>query len=288
MNVTKPEKIGIGRKGAIIYSVIILVCIISLLVAFYVQFYIRIDLGKLIGINQEEKYGNKTDEEIEQIKADFLGIFNNNLENTEGSSNNGKRDDESKELVYTAYEKKETKPNSYDLEVHIPSINIKNDVISEYNKEIEETFVNMVDKVLKSENRNVIYTVEYTSNIQNGILSLMIHSNFKEGANAQKVIIKTYNYDLRNNKEVSLQEVLKFEDLNKDIIQQKINSTIEIEQKKVNDLEQLGYSIYNRDTKNEMYKIENTKEFYMTDNIIYIIYPYGNDSNTSEMDLVVL
>ena len=288
MNVTKPEKVGISRKGVIIYTVIIFVCIISLLVAFYVQFYKRIDLGRLIGINQEEKFGNKTDEEIEELKADFLNIFNNSLENTEGSSNNSKKEDESKELVYTSYEKKETKSNSYDLEVRIPNINIKSEVITKYNKEIEEIFVSMVDKVLKSENRNVIYTVDYTSNIQNGILSLMIHSNFKEGSNAQKVIIKTYNYDLRNNKEVSLQDILRFEDLDKDQIQQKIDTTIELEQKKVKDLEQLGYNIYNRDKSNEMYNIENTKEFYITDNVIYIVYPYGNNSNTSEMDLVIL
>lgn len=288
MNVTKPEKVGISRKGVIIYTVIIFVCIISLSVAFYVQFYKRIDLGRLIGINQEEKFGNKTDEEIEELKADFLNIFNNSLENTEGSSNNSKKEDESKELVYTSYEKKETKSNSYDLEVHIPNINIKSEVITKYNKEIEEIFVSMVDKVLKSENRNVIYTVDYTSNIQNGILSLMIHSNFKEGSNAQKVIIKTYNYDLRNNKEVSLQDILRFEDLDKDQIQQKIDTTIELEQKKVKDLEQLGYNIYNRDKSNEMYNIENTKEFYITDNVIYIVYPYGNNSNTSEMDLVIL
>lgn len=287
MNVTKPEKVGISKRGIIIYSVIIFVCIISLLVAFYVQFYKRIDLGRLIGINQEEKFGNKTEDEISELEADFLKLFNNTLD-IKDSGNYNKKVEADKELIYTAFEKKETKANSYDLEVHIPKINIQSEEVDGYNKEIEETFINFVDKIVQSENRNIIYTVDFAANVQNGILSVMIHSNFKEGTKAQKVIIKTYNYDLRNNKGLKLQEVLKFEQLNEQNIQEKINSKIESEQKKVKDLEELGYNIYNRDANSEIYKIENNEEYYLTQDVIYIIYPYGNNAETSEMDLVIL
>ena len=242
------------------------------------------DAGKLY---QEEKFGNKSEEEKIELEADFVKLFNNTLDNKEGNYNN-KKSEIDKELVYTAFEKKETKVNSFDLEVHIPSINIKSDIIDGYNKEIKEIFIDFVDKIVQSENRNVIYTVDYTANIQNGILSVMIYSNFKEGTKAQKVIVKTYNYDLRNNKELKLQEVVGFEQLNENKIQDMINTKIETEQKKVKDLEGLGYNIYNRDIKNDIYKIENTEEFYMTEDVIYIIYPYGNNAETSEMDLVIL
>lgn len=287
MNVTKPEKVGISKRGIIIYSTIVFICILALLVAFYVQFYKRIDLSRFLGINQEEKFGNKSEEEKIELEADFVKLFNNTLDNKEGDYNN-KKSEIDKELVYTAFEKKETKVNSFDLEVHIPSINIKSDIIDGYNKEIKEIFIDFVDKIVQSENRNVIYTVDYTANIQNGILSVMIYSNFKEGTKAQKVIVKTYNYDLRNNKELKLQEVVGFEQLNENKIQDMINTKIETEQKKVKDLEGLGYNIYNRDIKNYIYKIENTEEFYMTEDVIYIIYPYGNNAETSEMDLVIL
>ena len=287
MNVTKPEKVGISKRGIIIYSTIVFICILALLVAFYVQFYKRIDLSRFLGINQEEKFGNKSEEEKIELEADFVKLFNNTLDNKEGNYNN-KKSEIDKELVYTAFEKKETKVNSFDLEVHIPSINIKSDIIDGYNKEIKEIFIDFVDKIVQSENRNVIYTVDYTANIQNGILSVMIYSNFKEGTKAQKVIVKTYNYDLRNNKELKLQEVVGFEQLNENKIQDMINTKIETEQKKVKDLEGLGYNIYNRDIKNDIYKIENTEVFYMTEDVIYIIYPYGNNAETSEMDLVIL
>lgn len=287
MNVTLPEKEKLKRKYIIIYGAIITFCVISLLIAFYVQFYARIDIAKLVGINQEVRFGNKTEEEKEQLKTDFLKIFNNTIENNEGQ-NNSKKVDIDKDLVYTQYEKKESKVNSYDLEIHIPRINVESEIVDGYNKEIEDVFANMAKKVLQSENRNIIYTVEYTANVQDGILSVMIHSNFKEGTNAQKVIIRTYHYDLRNNKEVTLSDLLRFEQLEEQKIQEQINSEIETEQKKVEDLKQLGYNIYSRDTTSDFYKIENTTEFYVEDDVLYIIYAYGNDSNTSEMDLIII
>lgn len=287
MNVILPEKVRLRKRTIIIYTIIVIVCIIALFVAFYVQFYARIDLGRLVGINKNMIYANKTEDEKEEIESEFLSLFNNSIENTEAGYEN-KRQDESKNLVYTDYEKKETKQNSYDLEVHIPTINIKNEIVDNYNKEIKDIFTSMTEKVLKSENRNVIYTVDYTSNVQNGILSVIIHSNFKEGTKAQKVIIKTYNYDLRNNKEVSLAEVLSFENIDKQIVQEQINTEIRKEQQKVEDLEKLGYNIFNRNVNGDIYKIENTEEFYFKKDVIYIIYPYGNNSDTSEMDIVIL
>lgn len=287
MNVTLPEKNKIKKKQLILYIVIMIVCIVSIIIAFYVQFYTRIDIGKMIGLSSDVSIGNKTEEEEEILKSEFNNIFNNNIGNDDGR-NNSKKKKEEKQLVYTEYEKKETKLNSYDLEVHIPYINIQGEIIDKYNKEIHDIFVQMTEKVLKSQNNNVIYTVEYVANVEYDILSLMIKSNLKEGSKAQKVIIQTYNYDLRNNKEISLEEVLKIKQISTEEVQAKIKEEISIEQKKAQDLKSLGYNIYSRDVNSDIYNIEKTTEFYLTKDAIYIIYAYGNQTNTSEMDLIIL
>lgn len=286
MNVVLPEKNKIKKKQLIIYILIMIVCIACVIIAFYVQFYARIDISKLVGIAREEELGQKTDEQSEALEAEFDNIFTNSLINQENQGEDKKKD-ASKELVYVDVEKKESKLNSYDLEVHIPKINIDSPVIDKYNEDIQ-TFIDKTNEVLESENRNIIYTVEYVANVQQDILSLMIRSNLKEGSSAQRVIIETYNYDLRNNKEISLEEVLDIEYVDNQIVQEKINSKISSEQRKVEDLKQLGYNIYSRDTSSEQYYIENTKQFYLTDNVLYIIYPYGNENFTSEMDLVII
>lgn len=287
MNVVLSEKNRIKKRQLFIYISIIIICIISVIIAFYVQFYTRIDIAKFIGISQKDGLGSKTEEQQQTIKSEFNTIFNNTITN-DNDTNNSKKEEADKKIVYTKYEKKETKLNSYDLEVHIPHINISGEVVEKYNQEIENIFVDMAKKVLQSENNNVIYTVEYVANIQDDILSVMIKSNLKEGSKAQKVIIQTYNYDLRNNKEITLAEVLKIEQLNENDVQNKIKADIQTEQKKAQDLKSLGYNIYSRDINSDIYSIEKSTEFYFTGNILYVIYAYGNQMATSEMDIVVL
>lgn len=287
MNVTLPKKEKIKKEQIILYIFIILICIICVIVTFYIQFYARIDLKGLIGLGEEQLYGNKTEDETIILETEFNKLFTNSINNYNGENDNKKKEQD-KDLVYTEFQQKESKLNSYNLEVNIPKINVDNEVADEYNNEIQETFKTLANNVLKTENSNIIYTVDYVANVKDGILSLMIMSNFKQGANAQKVIIQTYNYDLRNNKEISLQEVLKIEKLGEQDVQNRINSKIQEEAKKAEDLKSLGYSIYSRDTKSDIYKLENSTEFYLTSDTLYIIYAYGNATDTSEMDIVIL
>ena len=257
----------------------------SIVIGFCVQFYARIDMGRLFGGESKSELGKKTEDQIELLKSEFDQVFTNHIENGEGQDNKKKEAD--KPLVYTRIEGQDNKLNSYDVKVHIPYINIDNEIIEGYNKQIED-FIGKTSSILESQNKNIIYTVEYVANVQNDILSLMIRSNLKEGASAQRVIIQTYNYDLRNNKEISLEEVLKIEDITPSEFCSKIKNEIGIEQKKVEDLKNLGYNIYNRDVTSDRYQLENSKQFYLTKDTLYIVYAYGNDTFTSETDLVII
>ena len=122
----------------------------------------------------------------------------------------------------------------------------------------------------------------------NNILSLIIRANLKQASSAQRLIIQTYNYDLKNNKEVSLEDVINSKQLTVEDVEKKIKEKITTEQQKVQDLNSLGYSVFERNSEDEMYKVENSKEFFIKDGDIYIIYAYGNENLTSEMDLVIV
>jgi hypothetical protein len=288
MNVQLPEKEKISKKQIIIYVGILAFCIIAIIVAFYVQFYARIDIAKLIGIDKEIKFGNKTQEQTEQLKIGFDSLFTNNIINNNNEAHNNMKINTDQPLVYTRYDKQEKKNDSYDLNIKIPYINIKDDVIEQYNNEIEEIFATKVRSILESDKGNVIFNIDYIANIQDDILSIMIKSNLKEGTSAQRVIIQTYNYDLRNKKAITFDEILRIEQLDKQDIQNKIKQEIETQQQKSEDLEQLGYYIYQRDVSNKMYNIENVEQFYITEQVLYVIYPYGNDSITSETDIIII
>ncbi len=285
MNVNLPKKPKINVKAAVLYTVSIIVCIIAVIIAGLSIYYGSDELDRLITIGGS----NLTQEDVDYqaLISNFDEIFQNQLEEYTIDLDIKKIDD-GKDLIYTYYTKAENEENSYDLELNIPYINIDNETIQKYNEEIKQTYIQKAENTLQTENKNIIYSLEYQATIENDILSLVIRANLKEGSNAQRLIIQTFNYDLKNNKEVTLEEIINQKQLNKDEIQNKIKDEITSEQQRVEDLKTLGYNIFERHPEDEMYKIENSQEFFIKDGKIYIIYAYGNENLTREMDLVIV
>ena len=280
MNVTLPDN-KLYKKYKIMYATIIGICIISLILVIYSQFF----EGKTVTTVGSLK--GKSEEGYEILKSEFDKLFTNTLQNYDDKYRN-KKEKLNQDLVYTSYTKEENQSNNYDLSIRIPYINIKGDTASNYNEEIQNTFKQKADDIMKTTNKNSIYTVEYGAYIQDGVLSVIIRANLKEGSNAQRVIIKTYNYNLEEDKEITLQELINMKSVDKSYVQNKIDEEIKSEQKKAEDLKALGYSIFERNANSEMYKLENVSEFYFHDGSIYIIFAYGNDKRTSEVDIAII
>lgn len=285
MKVVLPKREKINIKAMIIYTISIITCIIALVVVGLSFYFGSDELDRLITVGGS----NITQEDIDYqlLVSNFDDIFQNKLETYESDLQISKID-ENQSLIYTYYTKQETKENSYDLNLNIPYINIDNVIVQNYNQEIKETFEKKAESVLETRNENIIYSVQYQATIENDILSLIIRSNLKQSSNAQRLIIQTYNYDLRNQKEVTLQEIIQNKQLDVREVQNKINEEITLAQKKVDDLKSLGYGIFERNPEDEMYKIENTEQFFIKDGNIYIMYAYGNENLTTEMDLVIV
>ena len=285
MNVTVPKKDKLSIKAVILYTVSIISCIIAIVIIILSMYYGSEELDTLITLGGSSL--TQQDIDYQTLLAGFNDIFQNQLEENNLQINISK-ENENEQIVYTYYSKQERQENNYDLEVHIPYINISNETIQNYNQEIKETYENKAEEILQKENSNSIYTVEYEATIENNILSLIIRANLKEDSNPQRVIIQTYNYDLTNNREVTLQEMLEAKQLKVNEVENKIKDEITSEQQRVEDLQSLGYDIFERNPEDKMYKVENSKEFFMKDGNIYIIYAYGNENFTSEMDLIIV
>ena len=285
MNVTLPEEEKISKKRVIIYAVAIAICVIALIIAVCVQILGNDITNKIFGVSQIK---SKTEEEEQTLKTNFDNLFLNSLEITGDINADIKKQDESKDYVVTTYEKKETVSGKYEMSVFIPYINIDNETINQYNNEIKEIFQDKAESILETEGQNVLYTVDYQGYIENNILTVIIKSSLKQGASAQQLIVQTYNYDLLNNKEITLNDEIDMLALNKTAVQNKIRSEIKAEQDKAEALQELGYEIYNRDSESDYYSIDNSNIFFVHDQNLYIIYPYGNDALTSEMDIVIV
>lgn len=283
MNVTLPEKNKINKRRIIIYSIAIFACILAIVVVIGIQILGSDVVDNFFGVSKITK---KTEEEENRLKANFDTLFQNQLENN--SSCEVKKIDKNKDIVYTNYENTDKSANNYEMNVNLPYINIKNQSVQDYNENIKNIFQAKAEEVLKSTNSNVIYTVKYEAYIENNILSLIIYSDLKQDASAQRIIIQTFNFNLETNKELTLEDIIKIYELDEKTVQDKIDNEIKNEEKKAEDLKALGYNVFTRDTKSDMYKIKNATEFFVHNNNLYIIYAYGNDKLTSERDIVVM
>ena len=285
MNVNLPKKEKLNIKAVIIYTISIITCIIAIIIAGLSFYFGSDELDRLITIGGSNL--TQSDLDYQLLIANFDEIFQNRLEEYT-SDIEIQREDESNDIIYTYYAKDETKENSYDLNLNLPYINIDNETIHQYNEEIKQTFEEKAENVLQSQNQNIIYTVQYEATIENDVLSLIIRSNLKEASSAQRVIIQTYNFDLKNQKQITLEEAIRNKQLTVNDVEKKVKEEITLEQQRVEDLHSLGYTIFERNPEDEMYKVQNSKEFFIKDGNIYIIYAYGNKNLTSEMDLVIV
>ena len=284
MKVELENKNVISIKLKIVYGVIILFCIISIIVAIVLQF------TKDDSSEETPNLPSLSEEQTMQHETEFDNIFENKVNYLENNSYKITKIEQDKEIIYTGYQDNNKKINDYELDVNIPYINIGNNaLIDSYNQEIRDVFETKAKSVLNTQNSSIIYTVNYSAYISNNILSLVIRSTLKEGSNPQRDIVQTYNYDLETQKECTIDELLELKGISKQEANRKIRDKIKEVQKSVDELAQLGYTIYQRNPDDDMYSINNVSEFFLgADNALYIIYAYGNQNHTSEMDIVIM
>ncbi len=282
MNVQLPKEYKVRKRDIVIYTICIIICVVALTVAVTVQ---------VLGENVTNKvfHANKlqiaSEEEQVKLRTDFENMFTNEFT---GHIENAEKKDESKNFVYTTYENQDTVQGNYTLDVHIPNFNIKDETLEQINNKITTEYKQKVNQILNNNGSQIIYSVEYNSYVENDILFLIIRSNLKESNNAQKQMIYTYNYDLKNKKVIDINDVIEKLKYNKNDVEKAIQNYIEIQENNSKSLKNLGYGIYVRNSKDNMYKIENTKQFFIKNGKLYIIYPYGNTTATTEMDIVII
>lgn len=289
MNVIIEDQSKKQKKLKILYISIISICVVAIISAFMIQ------IVKERNPNEEEKTGNTveqpelTDEKISAYKEQFNDIFENKVNYLENNAYKISKIKKDEEIVYLGYQNNEKKENYYELDVNIPYINIKNETIEEFNKQIQDIFEKKAKDVLNTKNKNVIYTVDYSAYVTNNILSVVVRSTLKEGANPQRDIIQTYNYDLISQNKCSIDKMIEIKGITKKEANQKISDEIKTIQKRVEELAKLGYTIYQRDYTSDIYNINNVTDYFMgNDNTLYIIYAYGNQNHTSEMDIIIM
>lgn len=221
-------------------------------------------------------FTNRNNQEIpeEEIDIDQLELeFNEGFNNQEN------------EYVKIIYDVQEEKAGKYKIKAKIPYIDTTSENGNNINKEINQIFVNKLLQIYNESETYTTLTIDYATETSNNILSLAIKCVLKEKNKAQRTIIKTYNYNIENDKVVGIMELIPEE--KSEETQTQIQDKIKKEIKREEAISLQGYNAYNRELESEIYILENATEFYLKNNILYIIYCYGNSNYTSEIDLII-
>lgn len=280
------------KKRYIIYIIVAIICISAIGLGVYYQ--ISLDRPKQPEPTNEIEPEPVIDPDDPEI---LLKEFNSLLTNTFYTQGNDTstvkkyKGFEEQEIVYAAYNIKEEKDGKYSININLPAINIDTEVAADLNNTTNKVFSNKVAEVISTKDNYTKYDIDYVAYLNDNILSVVIKSTLKEGDNAERVIVQTYNYDIKTEKEVTLNEILE----QKQITQKSVNKKIERQVKEAarrteavaSEYAMQGKLVYERDINHAMYSTDNINNFFLgKDGQLYIVFAYGNTAKTAEIDVI--
>lgn len=270
-----------------IYGVIVVLCVIAIIVGVYTS--IHVDYENTV-ISQNTIIDEKSSEDIDVIDDDsFKKLFYNSLDAKGYDVSAIKKidnDEHKDEIVYSYNVPKDGTIGN----VVIPAINIDTEEAKKLNDRTSNyiSFMKQFSAEAKASKESANFEVGYAAYIYNDILSIAIRCSYKLGNDTQTIDIQTYNYDLINNKLVTMDDIINKYSLDVASTEGKISAIINRKNQSSKDVVESGYNgLYIRDISDDMYKLENSDNFLLTDNgEIYIVYTYAAKTKTATYDVV--
>ena len=232
----------------------------------------------ILSHKEQEEIQRQEEEAIINAEENFKKLFLN-LEYSENEN----------EAVTLSYQMEKTEQGKYEVDANVPLLNIETDTAAAVNDEINNLFGRKLLEVVKESTVYTKYSVDYIAYTNSDIISLIIKSTLKEGSNPQRLMVQIYNYDLKENKLLSLEEYIDLMDLDRSSIQTQITNYIR--EKSANTDVSLAqeYNLYVRDVRSEDYLIENIENYFIgEDGKLYIVFAYGNTNFTETVDVVIV
>lgn len=241
------------KKLAIILTTAVIICSIAISVGIY---------AKITDVKIQTAQEAEEKKEYDVLYDNFFNLFNNELDkngNIEQIGANVKYD----EILTLAYKIKQTQSGDYSINANIPIFKLETETTKQINDNINKLFISKMFQIAQKTDSYTIYNVDYAAYINYNILSLVIKCTIKDQTNPERLIIQTYNYDIKNDKLLTIEDVLKLKKLNENDVQNKINDKIDKISKQKNKISTEEYKLYQRNPEDKIYKLENSKIFFI-------------------------
>ena len=275
-----------GKNRIVLFLIIIGVCIIAISLGIYSQFFYKYSETDplMLGIHIGEA---KTSEEYAELKANFSSLFTNEL-HVNSESIKVDKIETSQSVVFSQYTLDYPDETYYSVQLELPILNIDNEVAKEINAQIKEEFYDTAYTIMRQTSGYTVYNVSYVAYVNSNIISIVINETAKYGTSSETTVIRTYNYDMSTNTQVSLTDLIELKETTVSEVQKSIDSTVQTAyENSLSIAEEYGTEVI-RDPEDEMYEVENAETYFLTDDgYVYIVYAYGETLETNEMDIVI-
>ena len=271
-----------GTKKVVFFVAILLICVVALFVAIYIQFFYQYaDTDPFMtGFVSSEK----TQEEITNMKNNFEKLFQNSLLIDESQ-----KESVDSKIIKSGYQFIKKDESFYTIDVEVPSITKVSQVATDVNTEIYNDFYSKVMGYTTQTSQHIYYTVKYQAFYKDNYLSIVIKSSLKEGNSPERVVVKAYVYDTNTDQLVSINEMLEHTNISAKKVQNAIDKEIKAADNRSKILSVEFEGVYSRDVESDDYKVENAKNFFLTDEgNLYIVYTYGDTEDTNEIDVIIV
>ena len=271
-----------GTKKVVFFVAILLICVVALFVAIYIQFFYQYaDTDPFMtGFVSSEK----TQEEITNMKNNFEKLFQNSLLIDESQ-----KESVDSKIIKSGYQFIKEDESFYTIDVEVPSITKVSQVATDVNTEIYNDFYSKVMGYTTQTSQHIYYTVKYQAFYKDNYLSIVIKSSLKEGNSPERVVVKAYVYDTNTDQLVSINEMLEHTNISAKKVQNAIDKEIKAADNRSKILSVEFEGVYSRDVESDDYKVENAKNFFLTDEgNLYIVYTYGDTEDTNEIDVIIV
>lgn len=276
-----------GVKKYLFFIALILICVVALCLGIYAQFFYKYSDTDafMIGINIGSQ---KNAEEIDALKSNFNSLFTNTFVGENENPGVDRLRTENNNLVFTTYNLVNEDENYYSVNAQIPFLNVNSEKAQEINAEIKTEFYDIANNVMRRTEGNTIYTVSYASFINKDIISIAIKSSLKEEGKSEKLCVRTYNYSISEERLLPLTDLIKLKETTVDKVQSTIDNDIKIAYNNARIIAEEFGNLYERDLSSDIYKVENATTFFLTqEGYVYVVYAYGNNDYTNEMDVII-
>lgn len=286
------------KNAYFIYGIIAIICIVAIVGGVLYQINMDKPLKPEVVENEIQEEPNPepvidNSDSPQKYRDEFTSLFDNTFY-SQGNDTTGIKKIaglEEQDIIYAAYNIKEEQEEKYNVDINLPAFNVDSEDATRFNETTQKIFANKAGDVLFKSDKYTKYNVDYVAYLNDDVLSLVIKSTLKEGDSKERLIVQTYNYDITTGKAITLNQLLEKKGITQKEVNRKITQQVKQAAKEteavMEELAKAGQTVYERDINNAMYVTDNVNQFFIGKaGQIYIIYPYGNTSITSEIDVI--